>query len=103
MQNFATLLVTNTKKFQGSKLKKSSGRLLAINWRNVVTKCKLLVASLDNVNATTHSMVRSIRFDCLKIIMDKSRYKYGGKLALFTRFGTFFLTKAKQDKMKCLF
>ena len=29
--------------------------------------------------------------------------KYGGKLALFTRFGTFFLTKAKQDKMKCLF
>ena len=35
--------------------------------------------------------------------MDKSRYKYGGKLALFMRFGTFFLTKAKQDKMKCLF
>ena len=35
--------------------------------------------------------------------MDKSRYKYGGKLALFMRFGTFFLTEAKQDKIKLMF
>ena len=45
---------------QGSKLKKSSGRLLATNWRNIV-------ASLYNVNDAAHSMARSIRFDCLKI------------------------------------
>ena len=64
-------LVTNTKKFKGLKLKKSSGRLLATNWRNIVTKCKFLVASLYNVNDTTHSMVRSIRFDCLKISWTK--------------------------------
>ena len=31
---------------QGSKLKKSSGRLLATNRRNVVARCKFLVASL---------------------------------------------------------
>ena len=36
-------------------------------------------------------------------IMDRSRYKLGGKLALFMRFGTFFMIKAKQDKMKSLF
>ena len=64
-------LVTNTKKFKGLKLKKSSGRLLATNWRNIVTKCKFLVASLYNVNDTTHSMARSIRFDCLKISWTK--------------------------------
>ena len=33
---------------QGSKLEKSSGRLLATNWRNIV-------ASLYNVNDATHS------------------------------------------------
>ena len=31
---------------QGSKLKKSSGHLLATNRRNVVARCKFLVASL---------------------------------------------------------
>ena len=40
---------------QGSKLKKSSGRLLATNWRNIVARCKFLVASLYNVNDTAHS------------------------------------------------
>ena len=40
---------------QGSKLKKSSGRLLATNWRNIVAKCKFLVASLYNVNDAAHS------------------------------------------------
>ena len=45
-------------------------------------------------------MVRSIRFEN---IVDRSRYKFGGKLALFMRFGTFFMKKAKQDKMKGLF
>ena len=35
---------------QGSKLKKSSGRLLATNWRNIVARCKFLVTCLYNVN-----------------------------------------------------
>ena len=35
--------------------------------------------------------------------MDRSRYKFGGKLALIMQFGTFFMMKAKQDKIKCLF
>ena len=52
------------------------------------------------VSEVLHSMVRSIRFEN---IVDRSRYKFGGKLALFMRFGTFFMMKAKQDKMKCLF
>ena len=34
---------------QGSKLKKSLGRLLATNWRNIVARCKFSVASLCNV------------------------------------------------------
>ena len=45
-------------------------------------------------------MARSIRFET---IMDRSWYKFGGKLALFMRFGTFSMMKAKQDNMKCLF
>ena len=40
---------------QGSKLKKSSGRLLATNWRNIVARWKFLVASLYNVNDATQS------------------------------------------------
>ena len=42
-------------KNQGSKLKKSSGRLLATNWRNIVARCKFLVASLYNVNDAARS------------------------------------------------
>ena len=41
---------------QGSKLKKSSGRLLATNWRNVVARYKFLVASLYDVNEAAHSI-----------------------------------------------
>ena len=33
----------------------------------------------------------------------RSLYKFRGKLALFMRFGTFYMTKAKQDMMNCLF
>ena len=40
--------------------------LLATNWRNIVAGCKFLVASLYNVNDAIHSMVISIRFDCLR-------------------------------------
>ena len=40
---------------QGSKLKKSSGRLLATNWRNIVARWKFLVGSLYNVNDATQS------------------------------------------------
>ena len=42
-------------KGQGSKLKKSLRRLLATNWRNIVARCKFLVASLYNVNDAAHS------------------------------------------------
>ena len=41
---------------QGSKLKKSSGRLLATNWRNMVASYKFLVATLYNVNEAAHSI-----------------------------------------------
>ena len=46
-----------------------------------------------------------ITFDLFENTADRSKYKFGGKLALFMPFGTFFVTKAKQDnyKMKCLF
>ena len=40
---------------QGSKLKKSSGRLLATNWRNIVARCKFLVTSSYNVNDAARS------------------------------------------------
>ena len=40
---------------QGSKFKKSSGRLLATNWRNIVARCKFLVASLYNLNDAVHN------------------------------------------------
>ena len=55
-----------------------------------------------DLSEALHSMVRSIRFEN---IADRSRYKFGGKLVtvLFIRFGTFFMMKTKQDKMKCLF
>ena len=52
-----------------------------------------------DLSEALHSMVRSIRFEN---IVDRGRYKFGGKLALFMLFGTFFMMKAKQDKMKCL-
>ena len=38
-----------------------------------------------------------------KNIADRSRYKFGDKLALFMRFSIFCMTKAKQEKMKFLF
>ena len=41
--------------WQGSKLKKSTGRLLATNWRNIVARCKFLVASSYNVNDAARS------------------------------------------------
>ena len=41
-----------------------------------------------------YSMARSIRFEN---IINRSPYKFGDKLALFMRFGTFFMMKAKQD------
>ena len=44
------------------------------------------------------SVARSIRY-----IVDRSCYKFGGKLASFIQFGTFFMTKAKQDMTTCLF
>ena len=62
---------TNFKSFEfhktGLKIKKSSGHLLVTNWRNLVARCKFLVVSLHNVYDAAHSMVQSIRFDCLKI------------------------------------
>ena len=62
---------TNFKSFKflktGLRIKKSSGRLLVTNWRNIVARCKFVVVSLYNVNYAAHSMVQSIRFHCLKI------------------------------------
>ena len=40
----------------GLEIKKSSGRLLAINWGNIVPRYKVLVASLYNVNESAHSI-----------------------------------------------
>ena len=48
-------LLSMLKLLQGSKLEKSSGRLLATNWRNIVARCKFLVASSYNVNDTARS------------------------------------------------
>ena len=53
-----------------------------------------------DLSEALHSMVRSIRFEN---IVDRIRYKFGGKLALFIQFGTFFMMTAKQDKIECLF
>ena len=55
-RTFLTHMVSN---YRAQNLEKSSGRLLATNCRNIVT-------SLYNVTDTAHSMVPSIRFDCLK-------------------------------------
>ena len=44
---------------QGSKLKKSSGRHLANNWRNIVTRCKFLVVSFYNVNDAAQGLLYS--------------------------------------------
>ena len=35
--------------------------------RNIVARCTFLVVGLNNLNDAAHSMVLSIRFDCLKI------------------------------------
>ena len=53
-----------------------------------------------NLSEAPPNMAWSIRFEN---ITDRSRYEFGGKLALFMRFGTFFMKKAKQDKVECLF
>ena len=45
-----------------------------------------------NLSEALHSMVRSSRFENIE---DRSQYKFGGKLALFMRFCTFFMMKAK--------
>ena len=61
---------------------------------------QFLVASLYNVNDTIHSMVISIRFDCLQT---KVSINLEVNWLCLCDFFTFFLMKAKQDKMKCLF
>ena len=52
-ENHLRQLLRKHTETQGSKLKKSLGRLLATNWRNLVARCKFLVASLydqKNIN-----------------------------------------------------
>ena len=61
---------------------------------------KLFFGHLSEV---LHSMAQSIRPIRFENTMDRSRYKFGGKLVLFIRFGTFFLEKTKQDKVERLF
>ena len=41
---------------QGSKLRKSSGHLLATYWRNIVARCKFLVASLYIANDAAYNI-----------------------------------------------
>ena len=74
--------------------------LLATNWRNIVAGCKFLVASLYNVNDAIHSMVISIKFDCLQTEVS---INLEVNWLCLCDFFTFFWMKAKQDKMKCLF
>ena len=56
-----------------------------------------------DLSEVLHSMAQSIRPIRFENTMDRSRYKFGGKLALFIRFGTFFMEKTKQDKVERLF
>ena len=46
-------------------------------------------------------MAQSYQIWLFKNITDGSRYKLGGIGALLVQFGTIFMMKAKQDKMKC--
>ena len=49
-------------------------------------------------------MAQSIRFDCLKISRTLVSINLEVNWLVYAiNFGTFFMTKAKQDKMKCLF
>ena len=95
---------TTSKSFKfhktGLKIKKSSGRLLVTNWKNIVTRCKFLVGSLYNVNdAAIYGAIYQIWLS--ENITDRSQYKFGGKLAFCMRFGTFFYdeSKARWDEM----
>ena len=98
---------TNFKSFKfhktGLKIKKSSGRLLVTNWRNIVTRCKFLVVSLYNVNDAAHNMGQSIRFDCLKISRTEVSINLEVNWLCVCDLAHFFMTKAKQGEMKCLF
>ena len=66
---------------------------------NLSLKIQRNLTFFRNLLEALHSKAWSIRFENTT---DRSRYKFGGKLALFMRFGTFFMMKAKQDNMKCL-
>ena len=57
----------------------------------------------SDLSEVLHSMAQSIRAIRFENTMDRSRYKFGGKLALFIRFGTFFMEKTKQDNVERLF
>ena len=83
---------------QGSKLKKSRGRLLVTNWRNIVPRCKFLVAILYNVNDAAHSMVQSIRFYCLKISRTEVSIDFEVNWLCVCDLAHFFMMKAKQVK-----
>ena len=73
------------------------------NWRNLVTRCKFLVASLYNVNDAAHTMVQSVRFDCLKISRTEVSINLEVNWLCVCDLPHFFMTKAKQGKMKYLF
>ena len=73
------------------------------NWRSIVTRCKFLVVSLHNVNDAAHNMVQSIRFDCLKISRTEVSINLEVNWLSVCDLAHFFMTKAKQGEMKCLF
>ena len=70
---------------------------------NIVTRCKFLVVSLYNVNDAAHNMGQSIRFDCLKISRTEVSINLEVNWLSVCDLAHFFMTKAKQGEMKCLF
>ena len=59
---------------------------------NLPLKIQWNLTFFSDLSEALHSMVQSMGFEN---IVDRSRYKFGGKLALFMQFGTFFMMKAK--------
>ena len=74
---------------QGSKLKKSSGCLLATNRTNIAARCKFLVAILCNVNDTAHYLSGLLIFSAVEELQNSGKsheiYKNMKNTAKFAR------------------
>ena len=89
--------------FSGLKIKKIFRSPFGDYWRNIVTRCKFLVASLYNVNDAAHSMARSIRFDWLKISRTEVSLNVEVNWLCLCNLAHFFITKAKHDRWSVCF